>query len=186
MNTQELFQHAKDDMVANGSHAAVMYAEYVGADGIESMALFYFLDFGGKTAVEERYHFFDLGMEFGEKHGKVEFICLTFITEVWISDVKPGEKRAFRCPEDDPNRREGLMAQIVEIQPTPDGKPFLKQSVLRAEVIRPAPGIVDLIPDNEPYTSTQMLYPTYFLSGYIASQLSPEGLKTLRCVIEGR
>lgn len=130
MDTQELFERAKKDLLAEGKHAPIMYVEFTDAKGEESLQYYYFDGFGAETALQEKMHFFALGAKFGEEHGQVEFTCLTFIGEAWVSSVKPGEKQKFRRPEDDPNRRECLVAQIVKVQPTPGEKPTVAQSLL--------------------------------------------------------
>jgi hypothetical protein len=71
------------------------------------------------------------------------------------------------------------MAQIVKIQPAPDGKPVATQSVLRAEIVRPAPDIIDLVQDNDTEGIPSMLFPTYFMSGYSSSQRSPEEITAI-------
>jgi len=142
MNTQELFQHAKDDLLADGKHAPMMYVEYDDKDGKPSMALYYFADFGADTLLEEHKQFFALGAKFGAEHGSVDFSQLTFIAEAWVSQIKPGHEREFqrryKRPHNDPARREYLTAQIVELMPTPGDKKQMKQSLLRAEIVRPA------------------------------------------------
>jgi hypothetical protein len=179
MDTQELFERAKKDLIAEGKHAPVMYVEFTDKTGAVNLQMYYFADFGAETALQEKMHFFALGAKFGEEHGQVDFTCLTFICEAWVSSVKPGEKRKFRRPEDDPNRRECLMAQIVKIQPAPGGKPAAAQSVLRAEMVRPAPGIIDLVQDDNTEGFPSMLFPTYFMSGYSSSQRSPEEIAAI-------
>ncbi len=174
MDTQELFERAKKDLLAEGKHAPVMYVEFTDKTGAENLQMYYFVDFGAETALQEKMHFFALGAKFGEEHGQVEFTCLAFISEAWVSSVKPGEKRKFRRPEDDTNRRECLMAQIVKIQPAPGGKPAAAQSILRAEIVRPAPGIIELGQDDDTEGFLSMTFPAYFLSGYSSSHRSPD------------
>src|SRR6266567_1662123 len=130
MNTQELFDHAKEDLLADGDHAPIMYVEYTDAKGQDSVEMFYFADFGAETPTLEYMQFFGLGAKFGEDHRSVTFDCLTFISEAWVSHVKPGSKSGIRRPADDPNRKEYLIAQVVQLMPTPEGKQQMKQSML--------------------------------------------------------
>src|SRR6266571_1755622 len=147
MNTQELFERAKEDLLADGKHAPVMYVEYVDG-GQDKLDFFYFANFGAETPLEERKQFFALGMKWGrEQNGHVDFTALTFISEAWTSSVAPGTKPAWKRPHEDPNRREALIAQIVTFMPTPDGRQEMKQTFLRAEIVRPSPDVVDLVSD---------------------------------------
>lgn len=177
MKTEELFELAKEDLLKDGEHPPVMYVEYT-LDGKEHLDYYYFAEFGAETPTEERMQFFALGAKWGQEHpGQIEFTQLTFVSEAWMSSVKPGSKPGFRRPADDPNRKEALAAQIVTLQPTPDGKQDMKQTFLRAEIIRPAKGVVDLVPvDNSGIQVTRLLFPGYFLAGYSASQRTPEEL----------
>lgn len=176
MNIQTLFQHAKEDMLREGQHAPILYVEYTDAAGKDSLALYYFAEFGAQTPREEHMHLFSLGMQFGQEQGRVDFTCLTFIAEAWVSSLKPGERRTWKRPADDPNRKEALMALIVEVQPTPGGKPTLKQSFLQAEIVRVGETIDLLTRDTSDMEITQMLFPTYFLSGYSASHVTQSQL----------
>lgn len=174
MNTQELFQLAKDDLLASGDHPPMLYVEFVDVAGEECVDVIYLANFGRGTYIEECKDFFRLGAKFGESDARVEFTRMSFISETWVSFVKPGEKRAFQRPEDDPHRREGLMAQILEFHPTPDGKPALKQLVLTAEVVRPMPNVIDLVEGTNIEITQRMLFPMYFLSGYASTQIPQE------------
>ena len=186
MNTQELFTHAKEDLLADGKHAPIMYVEYTDANGKEAVDMYYFADFGAETPTEEYMQFFGLGAKFGEERGPVTFDCLTFIAEAWVSHVKPGSKRGIRRPADDPNKKEYLIAQVVRLMPTPDGKQQMKQSLLRAEIVRPAQGVVDLVEEKDELQIIRLLFPSYFLAGYSSSQMPPEQLaKMYKDVLKG-
>lgn len=77
------------------------------------------------------------------------------------------------------------MAHIIEVHPTPGGKPHLKQSVLSAEIVR-AGGSVDLLErDMQGVEIVTMLFPGYFLAGYSASQASPEQIASVLDTLHG-
>ena len=182
MDTQELFQRAKDDLLADGKHAPVMYVEYE-KEGKPCMDMYVFADFGAETPIEEQMYIFGLGMKFGETHGKVDITQVTFIGEAWVSHV-PLEKREefqrkYKRPEHDPNRTEALMMQITELQPTPSGKKEIKQSFKRATILRPTKDVIDLVPVTEELQITHRLFPTHFVLGYTSSQIPEDELRKM-------
>lgn len=183
MNTQELFQRAKDDLLADGKHAPVMYVEYTNKEGKLCVEMFYFADFGAETPLEEQMQLFGLGMKFGKERGEVDITQVTFIGEAWVSSMPIEKKeefqRKYKRPEHDPNRTEALMMQITELMPTPSGKRELKQSFKRAQILRPTKDVIDLVPVTEELRITHRLFPTHFVLGYTSSQLSEDELREI-------
>ena len=177
MNIQELFQKAKQDLLDKGQHAPILYVEYRDAEGKDALYYYYFASFGAKTALREKMQFFDLGASFGLANKGVEFERLTFISEAWVSHIPQRQTRTFRRPEDDPNKREYLTAQMVEVMPTPDGKPTLRQSFHRAQILRPTTTVVELAPEERQGELRSTLFPIYFLSGYASSHMSEAELQ---------
>lgn len=180
MKQATLFEMAKEHFLDEGDHPPIMYVEYADADGRACTDMFYFADFGADTPIKERAQMFDLGVDWARKNdagGCVTFETITLIGEVWVSSVLPGEKRTWKRPSDDPNRREALLAQIVTLEPTPSGKPAYKQSLARAWIVRPAAGVVDLAvdtPADDEVVVTRLLLPGYFLSGAVSTRMTKE------------
>jgi hypothetical protein len=140
--------------------------------------MYYFADFGAPTPYQEKSHMFGLGAEFGQEIKNITFTQLAFICEAWVATVAKGEKRTWKRPVDAPNRREALIMQLVEIQPTPNGKADMKQSIKQAEILRHG-GIVDLGDITEEITVTSLTFPAYFIAGYTASQMSPQDMESI-------
>lgn len=178
MNTQELFASAKERLLAHGEHPPTLLVEYTDASGKPCLDYYHFANFGAETVLEEQKQFFNLGRLFGETNGRVEFTSLVFLSEAWVSHIEPGREKEFkqkyRRPRNDPHRREYLIAQIVTFEPSPSGMPAIKQHLERAEIVRPAKGVIDLVQETEDLGKPSMLFPTYFLSGWSLTQLPPD------------
>ena len=184
MNTTELFEHAQEKLLKNGEQSApIMFVEYTDHTGEECISLFYFAAFGMDTPLAEKMQMFALGYQFGESREEdIQITQLAFIAEAWTATVQKGETRTWKRPHEALNRREALMMQLVEIQPTPDGKGEMKQSIKEAEIIRYG-SIVDLgnITEDitEDITIMNLTLPAYFLAGYNGSHLSGEELQDM-------
>ena len=172
MDMTTLFESAKTHLLANGDYPPTLWVEFTDAAGQEHMGLYTFAEFGAESALAEQQSFFAHGAEFGREHGRgVDISSLTLISEAWVSHVKHGEYKAFKHtygrPEHDPRRREYLIAYIITLEPQPSGKPAIKQRVERAEIVRPAAGIIDLVqePAEDDHGKMRMSLPMYWLAG---------------------
>jgi hypothetical protein len=166
MKIEDLFQEAKDRILKEGKHPPVMYIEWC-ESGKQHLDIYPFASFGAETADKEHRQMFSFGSQFGKQHPGAEISQLSLIIEVWASELIPGEAPTWKRPAEDPQRHEYLTVQVVDlIDHGSKQKPDIEQSLHRAEILRPASGVVDLRPDNAPIVIVNLLLPAYFLAGF--------------------
>ena len=180
LETTAFFEMAKASLLTDGKLAPMMYVEYTDNEGVEALSMLYFADWGADTPLEEHRQMYDYGIQFAadEEHATIQ--KLTMIAEAWVSSTITPEayrKRTWKRPSDDPARREVLLAQIVELMPTPDGTFMPRQRMIQAEMVRSQAGI-DLLPAQEEtgeIASTTL--PLTFYRGYRQARILAEQLK---------
>lgn len=165
MNIDTIFQQAKEDMMRDGEHRPVLWVE-LAEGGINPVV---FADFPFETTVQKQKALFDVARKLGCEHRHDELRQVVMVMEAWTAEYKPGEQRKYRFPSEDPNRKEHLVATVLDI-PAPKK---IEQSMYAAEIIRSGGGI-DLLPHGkfEGKVTSQLL--TAFLAGFYSAKLSDE------------
>jgi hypothetical protein len=167
MDIQQIFQHAKDDMLRDGEHSPSLYVQL--AEG--GMILVAFADFPYETTLEKQKAFFGLGLKIGQEYRDDEIMEVCFVIEAWMAHQKYGEERQC-APSENPNRREVLTVQVLSVV----GK-SIKQSMHVAEIIRVG-DTIDLAPYESVGEVDNRLLPA-FLVGFMGAKLSPQEMSAI-------
>lgn len=165
MDIQQLIGMAKEQMLKNGEHAPILYAE--NEDG--KVTMIYFADLP-ETTLEKQLALFQLGREHGIDSPGNPLRHLYFISEAWFSSVPIGEKFKYNAPSEDPNRKEALTIQTLD---TSTGKMELH----RAEIVRTG-GTVELLSTECMGECQNRLLPS-FLAGSVSAKMSDRELAEL-------
>lgn len=166
MDMKYLWQRAKESVLEHGEHIPMIYAE------TKSNEVFIVAVVGdAETADEKRKFLFGAGRKVGLENKGKEPVFLCFVNEAWISEQKPGEPRKYKQPSQGPNRREALVAQVMDLTEKP-----AKQMIYMAEMLRDGSGdLVDLLPNDEPMEAQWTLLPP-FLAGWLSANYTADEL----------
>lgn len=164
MNIADIFQAAKDHILANGEHHPMLYAE-LATGGVVMMV---FADFPYETTVDKQKALFGLARKMGKEYPGDELRQVCFVVEAWMSYQEPGQPRKYAAPSEDPARKEMITASVLDI----DGNKAVKQSLYAAEMLRDGSGaLVDLLPHCPIGEVTNKLL-IAFLVGFASAQMS--------------
>lgn len=164
MDMKQLWQHVKDTVLKDGEHIPMIYAET--KERIDFIAVVS----DAETTMEKHRFLFSAGRRMAEEHKGEDLIFLCFVTEAWVSTLKPGEQRKY-APSQDPKRREAIIAQVMNLTEKP-----AKQLIYMAEMIRDDSGkLIDLLPNDEATEAEYTLLPP-FLAGWLSAPYSNKDL----------
>jgi len=155
VNTKDLFEQAKQDIMRCGEYAPTMKVE----SDICGIATFEFEVFPRKTMDKQKL-FFMCGRAYGMKHRGAEIRQIAFMSETWVS-CDP----AYDFSDEDPARREAIIIGVLNI----DNKK-VSQEMWIAEIVR-AGDVVNLLPQEKMGSADNHLL-TAFLAGFASAVMS--------------
>ena len=162
MDMTQLWQMAKESTLEHGEHIPMIYVE------TKTNEVFIVAVVGDAETTSEKHRFlFGAGRKVGLENKGKEPIFLCFVNEAWISEQRADQPRKYNRASEDPNRREALIAQVMDLTEKP-----ARQMIYRADMIRDGSGeLVDLLPSKEPMEAEYTLLPP-FLAGWLSASYS--------------
>lgn len=175
MKTQDIFQQAKEQLLAEGEHLPTLFVAFQEDD---TMRMSVFADFPYATTLERQKALFALGRKQGEEAREKTVKQVAFIIEAWAATYRVGEPRRH-APSEDPNRREVLILQTLTVMPTPNGKSTIQQTLQTAELLRDGNGtLIDLLPSEKILDAEGGLL-VAFLAGFESAKLSDDAFAAI-------
>lgn len=172
MELDKIIQHAKDHILKHGNHLSEILVELEG----EEVYILAVPDIvNEETTYEKQKNFFTTGIMIGEKHRNKDICQVIFIVEAWMSQASEDGSRKYDQPSQDPNRKECLIINTLDIVPKEDGS-HIEQGMNMVEIIRDGAGnLIDLLqwklPEQGKSHSPLLIA---FLAGYSSTKLSKE------------
>jgi len=157
MDTERIIRDQKEQFLKHGQVSPVLWVELVNG----TIARYPFKNFPFRQTEEKQRVFFYFGQVVAQQHPGDALRQICFLMEVWLSTNT-------RKPSQDPQRGEGLIVSILDV----DGR-SLSQLGKLFEIIRAGP-TVDLVEQSELSVQGNIL--PFFVVGFTKKQKSIENV----------
>lgn len=168
MDITQIIADAKEHLLEQGEHIPTLFAEFTD----KHVACLIFADLP-EVGLERQKKFFLLGRKIGLEYKKQAVLTLYFISEAWGATYRCGERRERVRIADDPNRRELLTIQVLDVSTG-----TIMQELYTAQMLRYEGKFLDLAPHIGP-TECESHLLFAFLTGVSSAKLSDRELGKL-------
>lgn len=182
---EQVFAKAKKEIMRKGEHAPVLIVQTTAGDMHLLSLMVPLVKWNGGTTLEKGKGLFLLGRAFArdEALGAHDIARIFLVSELWFVRLPAGVD-ANLVPDagNHPDRKEGISVFALSFRLNEaTGKIDLRQETQVAEILRPAPGLIDLLPvadlKAEGEAVKSMLLPSFF-SGICSAALSHDQLES--------